>query len=786
MTDRRPTLKKVRTKTANQTRSGLLPSWHPYWQYLSTQETLIQFLLTAFLTLTAVFLASPAPVDYQVGNVADYTIRAERSLTFPDQTGTNLKRQAAAAAVAPVFILDDLMPHFLEEEAKRLFQQGRELITRLPGHASLQTQNSYSPKLAKLQKKFQTFFRLPKEALLWPQIVKSRFDELLEKQAIGLAMEIMSHGFLEGRKPFGPSYNHHRPAAIIILSSHTEYNVPMATLFDQEQKNQLLNTRSQRLTANFDPEQIQIILALAQGLAQPNLKVDKLETEKRLAEATNSIEELYLNIRSGDIIIREGEVIDSEALAKIKATCTDQNCLLNWPGHFCGLFLILFLFYNSTLILARFSSRNNFKPIIISEQIFLTILLFITTLLAHFSIVFSVSLSWNFQFINSRTLFYALPLPAATMLTAIFFNLRKAAIMALFISVTAAVAVPGDSNRFTILLYCYNGAIATIWHLWNMNERSHLIPASLWVIIMNCLTVLSLNIFSDVGWNRQALYNFAAAVFSGAFSGILASGLIPLIELTFGFDTNLKLMELSNLDRPILRELMLSAPGTYHHSVIVGAMVEATAEAIRANPYLAKVGAYYHDIGKIKKPLYFVENQTGENRHETLAPSMSALILVGHIREGKELARCHRLPKNVINIIEQHHGTSLMGFFYNKAKEQCHEGQPEVNESDYRYPGPKPHSKEAGLVMLGDICEAATRSLSESNPAKIRNLVQFLVSQVFNDGQLDNCNLKTSEIPILINTFTNILVGIYHHRVPYPSNKKTYPSLQQRLTLARL
>ncbi len=778
MTGRRLTLERVRNIAATKTRPGLLPSWLPYWQYLSTREALIQFLLTTFLTLIVVFIAFPAPVDYQEGNVADYTIRAERNFSFPDQIGTNLNRQTAATAAAPVFILDDLIPRFLEEEAKKLFHQGRELIANLPSHASLQAQNSYLSELAKLQKKFQTFFRLPEETLLWPKLVKSRFDKLLEKQAVNLAMEIMSHGFLEGRKPFGPSYNNHQPATIIILSSHAEYKVPMATLFDQEQKNQLINTRSRRLTANFNPDQIQIILALAQGLAQPNLKVDWPETEKRLAEATNSIEELYLNIHSGDIIIREGEVIDSEALAKIKATCTDQNYLSNRPGHFCGLFLVLFLFYNSTLILAHFSPRNNFKPIIISEQIFLAIFLIIATLLAHFSIVFSVSLSWNFQFINNRTLFYALPLPAATMLTAIFFNLRKAAIMALFISVTAAVAVPGDSNRFTILLYCYNGAIATTWHLWNMNERSHLIPASLWVIIMNCLTVLSLNIFSDVGWNRQALYNFAAAIFSGAFSGILASGLIPLIELTFGFNTNLKLMELSNLDRPILRELMLSAPGTYHHSVIVGTMVEATAEAIRANPYLAKVGAYYHDIGKIKKPLYFVENQTGENRHDTLAPSMSALILVGHIREGKELARCNRLPKNVVAIVEQHHGTSLMGFFYHKAKEQCQEGQPEVNESDYRYPGPKPLSKEAGLVMLGDICEAATRSLSEPTPAKIRNLVQYLVSQVFNDGQLDNCNLKTSEIPILINTFTNILVGIYHHRVSYPGSKKTCPSLK--------
>jgi putative nucleotidyltransferase with HDIG domain len=259
-----------------------------------------------------------------------------------------------------------------------------------------------------------------------------------------------------------------------------------------------------------------------------------------------------------------------------------------------------------------------------------------------------------------------------------------------------------------------------------------------------------------------------AAASSGIFSGILTSGLIPLVEMTFGFSTNLKMLELGNLDRPLLRELMLSAPGTYHHSVIVGAMVEAAAEAIGANPYVVKVGAYYHDIGKIKKPLYFVENQSGDNRHDTLAPSMSALILVGHVREGAELARANQLPRVIIDIIEQHHGASLMGFFYHKAKDQHLPGQPEVNEADFRYPGPRPRAVEAGLVMLGDVCEAATRALSEPTPVKIRSMVKFVVNQVFSDGQLDECGLKTSEIAVIVNVFTAILIGIYHHRVAYP------------------
>jgi putative nucleotidyltransferase with HDIG domain len=395
----------------------------------------------------------------------------------------------------------------------------------------------------------------------------------------------------------------------------------------------------------------------------------------------------------------------------------------------------------------------------------------LAALAANTAIVFGTSVSWDFDFVDNHTILYAVPFPAATMLAGVFFGVRKAVTLTILVAVTAAVVIPGE-GRLMVTLYLYNGSIAAALALRNMNERKDLIPASLWVTVVNCLTLLSLTLFSDADWGRNTANNFLAAAACGLFSGVLASGLIPVVELAFGFATNLKMLELGNLDRPILRELMLSAPGTYHHSVIVGAMVEAAAEAIGANPHLAKVGAYYHDIGKMKKPLYFVENQSGENRHDTLSPSMSALVLIGHVREGAEMARANRLPQSIIDIIEQHHGVSLMGFFYHKAKEQHQEGQPEVKEGVFRYPGPKPRRQESGLVMLGDICEAATRSLAEPTPTKIKNLVRLLVNQIFSDGQLDECDLKTSEIPVIINTFTTILIGIYHHRVAYPGQRK--------------
>jgi putative nucleotidyltransferase with HDIG domain len=263
----------------------------------------------------------------------------------------------------------------------------------------------------------------------------------------------------------------------------------------------------------------------------------------------------------------------------------------------------------------------------------------------------------------------------------------------------------------------------------------------------------------------------------GIFAGILVTGLTPLVEMFFGYNTDIKLLELATMDQPLLKDLMVQAPGTYHHSIIVGNMVEAAAKSIGANSLLAKVAAYYHDIGKIKKSLYFIENQFDcENRHEKLAPSMSSLILIAHVREGSELARQHRLGKDIVDIITQHHGKSFISFFYKKAVEarekmKSNRGAdlPPINMDDYRYPGPKPQTKEAGLVMLADVVEAACRSLSDPTPARIQGMVNRLINNIFSDGQLDECELTLKDLHSIAKHFNLILATVHHKRIEYPA-----------------
>jgi hypothetical protein len=245
-------------------------------------------------------------------------------------------------------------------------------------------------------------------------------------------------------------------------------------------------------------------------------------------------------------------------------------------------------------------------------------------------------------------------------------------------------------------------------------------------------------------------------------------GVLPIVEVAFGYVTDVKLIELANLNHPALKELIVQAPGTYHHSILMGSLVEAAAEAIGANPLLARVQAYYHDLGKIRNPLYFAENQRGENRHDGLAPSMSALIVKRHVTDGVELARQWRLPRVVQDGIVQHHGTRLVGYFWAKAQKGEEGNRGAADEALFRYPGPKPQSREAALVMIADACEASARALEDPSGEALRTLVARRINEIFSDGQLDDCELTLRDLNAIAGAMVRALEAIYHTRPEYP------------------
>jgi hypothetical protein len=270
---------------------------------------------------------------------------------------------------------------------------------------------------------------------------------------------------------------------------------------------------------------------------------------------------------------------------------------------------------------------------------------------------------------------------------------------------------------------------------------------------------------------------------NGILSSILTNGAVPYLESAFGITSSVRLLELSNPGNPLLRRLQIEAPGTYHHSLLVGNLAEAAADAVGGDSLLVRVAAYYHDIGKMKRPYFFIENQMGDNPHDKIAPTLSTLILTSHVKDGVELAREHKLPQGIVEIIEQHHGDSLCSFFYHKAVEG--NKNENITEDDFRYEGPKPQTKEAAIVMLADAVEAAVRSLQNRTPGRVEGLVRKIIKDKLMDGQLDESDLTLKDLDNIAGAFIRVLSGIFHNRIEYPDVTREMERRKTRRASAR-
>ncbi|MGB9698872.1 MAG: HD family phosphohydrolase [Thermodesulfobacteriota bacterium] len=429
-------------------------------------------------------------------------------------------------------------------------------------------------------------------------------------------------------------------------------------------------------------------------------------------------------------------------------------------GHGILVALLLFvLFIFSRANIRKFQFRDK-------DLLFLTTLLVGMLIIARLSIEVFPFLGQALPEIPPGAYVYGIGLAAGGMLVRILLNSETALIFAAWISIFGGLLL--DNNLF-LAIYFFIGSVLGAHSVEYSENRGILLKAGAKVGIANAGMILAQNFISNQFNFYELSFSLLFGFLGGVVAGGVALGILPLLEWTFGYTTNIKLLELANLNHPLLKRMILEAPGTYHHSIVVSTMAEAAARAVNANPLLARVSAYYHDIGKISKPLYFVENQGyHQNKHDKLEPSLSSLILISHVKEGVELAREYKLGEKIQNIIQQHHGTSLISFFYQKAKDIEDPEMEQVNEEAYRYHGPKPQTKEAGLVLLADAVEAASRSLAHPTPARLQGLVQRIINNVFLDGQLDECELTLKDLHQIAKCFNTILTSIHHHRVEYP------------------
>lgn len=357
-----------------------------------------------------------------------------------------------------------------------------------------------------------------------------------------------------------------------------------------------------------------------------------------------------------------------------------------------------------------------------------------------------------------------------SILLTIIFDSRLAFFVIVVICILIAAIRGGD---YTVVFVSFSGSVLAIFSVRDIKNRSQIFRSFFFILIGYTIAILAVGLdrFESI---QKILINLLYGGINAIMSPIIAYGLLIFYEKVFKITTDLTLLELADFNQPLLKELSTKAPGTFHHSIVMGNLAEEAAAAIKANRILARVGCYYHDIGKTIQPSYFVENQIEKyNRHESLNPSLSAKIIISHVKEGIELAKKYKLPKEIIDFIPMHHGTTLVKYFYNKAQERINESKEDFSEYIYRYPGPKPQTKETGIAMLADNVEASTKAIEDPSPKKLEDKIDEVIKKRFIEGELDECDLTLKDLTQIKKSFLKILIGIHHQRIKYPEESKT-------------
>ena len=701
--------------------------------------------------------------DYSLGDVAGKDIKAPRDFLVED---TELTKQRKDEAIkSSLFVYDfDRSAAYTSKRIKESFTYGAEEVERIQSTELESTLRS--EKLRQLREKFFELTGITGDSVLFDQLMKNGFSPQVENTVLTATNRIFQKGVVGDNTVLMSQ----KGKGIILrdIDTQTELKVDdLGRFYDPEGARQHISQIiEQDLPEETGSETAASIARFGQLLIRPNITFNKEETELRKEEAKNSVKPIYFQVKKGEMIVREGEKITPIHLLKLETQAhLTRNTLIPGMALSTTLMVGIMLALSYLIMLKR---RNIFKENT-RNLTFLSLALLFMFLVVLLYYVVAEEVARGFPSFTAQVLLFALPISLGAILVCIFQGLDVAIAFSVIISILGSIVVEG---KVEFLIYFLLGSLLAAYGVRDCRERMVLIKTGMRVGLLNMVLALVIQTLYGNLYSTASALSVIAGFLGGALAGVIATGFLPLIEIVFGFTTDIKLLELSSLDQPMLKDLMVNAPGTYHHSVVVSNMVEATAESIQANPLLAKVSAYYHDIGKIKKPLYFVENQVrGENRHEKLAPSMSSLILISHVKDGVELAKQQRLGKEITDTIQQHHGTGLISYFYQKAKEQNGKKggkSSPVKEQDFRYPGPKPQTKEVGLVLLADAVEAASRTLVDPTPARIQGMVQKIMNGVFSDGQLDECELTLKDLNQIAKSFTKTLSGIFHSRIEYP------------------
>ena len=732
-------------------------------------------LLVLAVALASAWLLTPGsfiqrlPGDEALGTPALGNFKAARDYDIVDAEATREQRDAAAAAELPVFDWDEDAAEVAVARVRDAFGLMRAELAdsrlRRPGEGRRREAGEARSVAAAARAAFESRLgaRIADED--FAALADAAFAPELESHLVALANHALGGQVVEDRRRLASARDRGIVARTIRRGvAEGDRLVPdVGVVRDLEDARADVERAAAALTGAVQPPQLAALSHLATSLVRPTLVYDLVESAVRQRDAADRVKPVVLRVKRGEKIIGDGEVVERRHVLifrGIREQTRGADVLLVRLGAAVLVSLVVLLLWGH-------ARRNvpGFRPTR-KDAVLLATAMLATAGLAAAGLGIGDALHDRLPRFSPETFFYLVPFAVGAMVIRSVLNAEVALLFA--VSSGALVGLMAGNSLFLAMHAMLTSVVAS-GLVARTRDRAGLFKVGAAVGALGALLVLATHLFTGRGLGGALAPALAAAAGGAVVLPVLAVGTLPLVEWAFGYLTDVKLLELANLNHPALKDLIVQAPGTYHHSVIVGSLVEAAAHAIGANALLARVAAYYHDLGKTRNPGYFSENERAENRHHDLAASMSALIVKRHVTDGIELARHWGLPRAVTDVIPQHHGTRLVSFFWAKAQQRASEGAPDeqgtaLDESFFRYPGPKPQTREAALVMIADACEASARALPDPTTERLRALVHKRINEIFSEGQLDECALTLRDLNAIAGAMVNALEAVYHTR----------------------
>jgi len=699
---------------------------------------------TALLTINR----TGATYNYEAGDIAREDIRAPMNIEYPVALETEIEKSRIAESMPAVF---DLNESIVEDKLK-ICNILCEAVIKVK--QQMPDTNPFEQVLL-LRTMLPDYLQYSDKVL----IGLLQYDEqLLHRDMNKVILQVYNNGILEKQytNPLKLKSNFIVIRVIGNASELKERQVSIDALYDINKIKTLVPVICKEVCNQPSNEVVYAISSVVMSLLQPNLFYNEEETKKRITDAIQSVKPVMRVIKKGQSIAREGDTITEDVLKKID--------IINKNSRFSGFSFVLGLLLTQLgfLIIFGYFLITYYTNLVVDNKMPLIVF----TLVMAFIIITFFMARWQGRMFEGLFFPLLLPIPLITMILAIMYNIHIAMLIGMYIVFFVAIITKGD---FTSLLLAFSSALSGVFVVGDVERRSDFLRGGFTLGLINSVIVVSVGLMNELSF-AMILNNIGLAFVSGIINAIVVFGVFPIYENLFGLTTKFKLLELSDLNAPIFREMLIKAPGTYNHSIMVATLAESACKEIGANALLARVGGYYHDIGKIQDANFYIENKVTDPRAKKLSALEYCKLIISHVEKGVELARKNNLPEMVIDFIREHHGQTVMTYFYHQALEESGASGDIIQKSDFQYPGPKPHTRETAVVMLADAIEAAARSIQEPTIEKLESLIKRIINNRLNEGDLDHADITMNELNKIQHSILRVLQGIFHSRIEYPTD----------------